>query len=122
MASGEMSEVEFISFLNNCLGLIADNSANNSVHYSIGTILDDPSGSHKHCVDGLTSLFFRCQSRLKVLGHQCMTAQPKNHPPIRAGDYTYGVNERREDFDKTRPDFATDIRALVVSNHRHSEA
>ena len=51
-----------------------------------------------------------------------MTAAPKNHPPIRAGDYTYGVNERQEDFDKTRPDFAADIRALVVRNYRHSRA
>jgi DNA modification methylase len=33
MASGEMSEAEFVSFLNNSLRLMAANSANNSVHY-----------------------------------------------------------------------------------------
>jgi hypothetical protein len=33
MASGEMSEVEFVSFLNNSLRLMAGYSANNSVHY-----------------------------------------------------------------------------------------
>jgi DNA modification methylase len=33
MASGEMSEAEFVSFLNNCFRLMAGYSANNSVHY-----------------------------------------------------------------------------------------
>ena len=33
MASGEMSEVEFVSFLNTSLRLISDHSANNSVHF-----------------------------------------------------------------------------------------
>jgi len=33
MASGEMSEAEFVSFLNNSLRLISGYSANNSVHY-----------------------------------------------------------------------------------------
>jgi len=33
MASGEMSEVEFISFLNKSLRQVSDYSANNSVHY-----------------------------------------------------------------------------------------
>jgi DNA modification methylase len=33
MASGEMSEAEFVSFLNNSLRLMASFSANNSVHY-----------------------------------------------------------------------------------------
>jgi DNA modification methylase len=33
MASGEMSEAEFVSFLNNSLRLLAQFSANNSVHY-----------------------------------------------------------------------------------------
>lgn len=33
MASGEMSEAEFVSFLNNSLRLLANFSANNSVHY-----------------------------------------------------------------------------------------
>jgi hypothetical protein len=33
MASGEMSEAEFVSFLNNSLRLMAGYSANNSVHY-----------------------------------------------------------------------------------------
>jgi DNA modification methylase len=33
MASGEMSEAKFVSFLNNSLRLMAANSANNSVHY-----------------------------------------------------------------------------------------
>jgi DNA modification methylase len=33
MASGEMSEAEFVSFLNNSLQLLANYSANNSVHY-----------------------------------------------------------------------------------------
>lgn len=33
MASGEMSEAEFVSFLNTSLRLISDHSANNSVHY-----------------------------------------------------------------------------------------
>lgn len=33
MASGEMSEAEFVSFLNNSLRLLANYSANNSVHY-----------------------------------------------------------------------------------------
>jgi DNA modification methylase len=33
MASGEMSEAEFLSFLNNSLRLMAEFSANNSVHY-----------------------------------------------------------------------------------------
>jgi hypothetical protein len=33
MASGEMSEAEFVSFLNNSLRLMASYSANNSVHY-----------------------------------------------------------------------------------------
>jgi DNA modification methylase len=33
MASGEMSEAEFASFLNNSLRLISEFSANNSVHY-----------------------------------------------------------------------------------------
>ena len=33
MASGEMSEAEFLSFLNNSLRLLANYSANNSVHY-----------------------------------------------------------------------------------------
>jgi DNA modification methylase len=33
MASGEMSEAEFLSFLNNSLRLTAEFSANNSVHY-----------------------------------------------------------------------------------------
>jgi hypothetical protein len=33
MASGEMSEVEFVSFLNNALRLSAHYSVNNSVHY-----------------------------------------------------------------------------------------
>lgn len=33
MASGEMSEAEFVSFLNSCFSLMAAYSANNSVHY-----------------------------------------------------------------------------------------
>jgi DNA modification methylase len=33
MASGEMSEAEFVAFLNNSLRLLANYSANNSVHY-----------------------------------------------------------------------------------------
>lgn len=33
MASGEMSEAEFVSFLNNSLRLLSDFSANNSVHF-----------------------------------------------------------------------------------------
>jgi hypothetical protein len=33
MASGEMSEAEFVSFLNNSLRLMGGYSANNSVHY-----------------------------------------------------------------------------------------
>lgn len=33
MASGEMSEAEFVSFLNNTLRLLSDFSANNSVHF-----------------------------------------------------------------------------------------
>jgi DNA modification methylase len=33
MASGEMSEAEFLSFLNNSLRLLAEFSANNAVHY-----------------------------------------------------------------------------------------
>jgi hypothetical protein len=33
MASGEMSQVEFVSFLMTCLRLLAEYSANNSVHY-----------------------------------------------------------------------------------------
>jgi hypothetical protein len=33
MASGEMSQAEFVSFLMTCLRLLAEHSANNSVHY-----------------------------------------------------------------------------------------
>ena len=33
MASGEMTEAEFVSFLNNSLSLLARYSANSSVHY-----------------------------------------------------------------------------------------
>jgi hypothetical protein len=33
MASGEMSEAEFLSFLNNSMRLMAEFSANDSVHY-----------------------------------------------------------------------------------------
>jgi len=33
MASGEMSEAEFVSFLNNNPRLLANYSANNSMHY-----------------------------------------------------------------------------------------
>jgi DNA modification methylase len=33
MASGEMSEAEFVSFLNSCFRILAGYSANNSVHY-----------------------------------------------------------------------------------------
>ena len=55
-------------------GKFADGNAAAGVDVGVGAVLDEPPSSDKHAVDGLAGLFFRRQSGLKALGHQCMTA------------------------------------------------
>ncbi len=53
----------------------ADGNAEAGVDVGVGPVLDCPSGSGEHAVNGLAGLFFRRQSWLKALAHQCMTTR-----------------------------------------------